>query len=144
LRKLPSRWLTGIAALLVLLSVQRSVAAQPAPEVRGERAASAWLKLLDNGQYAQSWQDSSSYFRKRVTESDWVSTIASLRQTLGGLAARELSSTGIATSLPGAPDGNYVVIQYDTSFTNKRSASETVIMMLDKDGQYRLAGYFIR
>jgi hypothetical protein len=139
-----SLWLTSVAAFLALLFALRTVAAQPAPDVGGERAASVWLKLVDDGEYAQSWQDSSSYFRSRVTESDWVGTIASLRQALGGLASRELASTGIATSLPGGPDGNYVVIQYHSSFTNKRSADETVIMMLDKDGQYRLAGYFIR
>jgi Protein of unknown function (DUF4019) len=143
-RNPPSRWLRGAAAILTLLFALRTVAAQPAPDVGGERAASAWLKLVDDGEYAQSWQDSSSYFRSRVTESDWVSTIASLRQALGGLASRELASTGMATSLPGGPDGHYVVILYDTSFTGKRSATETVIMMLDKDGQYRLAGYFIR
>jgi hypothetical protein len=143
-RKPPSRWLTGVAALLALLSTPRTVAAQLAPDARGEQAATAWLRLVDDGKYAQSWQDSSSYFRSRVTENDWVSTIASLRQALGGLAARDLASTGTATSLPGGPDGSYVVIQYHSSFTGKRSADETVIMMLDKDGQFRLAGYFIR
>ncbi len=48
------------------------------------------------------------------------------------------------TSLPGAPDGEYVVISYETSFTNKKSAIETVTPMLDKDGKWRVSGYFIK
>lgn len=139
-----SRWLTPVITAIALLFTIRTVAAQPAPKAGGEHAAAVWLGLVDDGKYAQSWQDASGYFRGRVTEDDWVSTIASLRQALGGLAARELASAETAAALPGAPDGNYEVIQYNTSFTNKRSATETVIMKLDKDGQYRLVGYFIR
>jgi hypothetical protein len=36
-----------------------------------------------------------------------------------------------------------VVIQYDTSFANKKSAVETVTPLLDSDGQWRVSGYFI-
>jgi len=49
-----------------------------------------------------------------------------------------------ATSLPGAPDGDYVVIQFQTSFANKASAVETITPMRDRDGAYRVSGYFIR
>jgi len=37
-----------------------------------------------------------------------------------------------------------VVIRYDASFANKKSAIETVTPMLDKDGQWRVSGYFIK
>ena len=49
-----------------------------------------------------------------------------------------------ATSLPGAPDGEYVVIQFEASFGNKRASVETVTPMLDKDGQWRVSGYYIK
>jgi len=140
----PPRWLAFSFAFIALLFVLRTAAAQPAPDAGAERAASVWLRLVDDGKYAESWKDASSYFRSRVTEDDWVNTIASLRAALGGLAARDIASAETATALPGAPDGNYAVIQYSTSFSNKRSATETVVMKLDKDGQYRLVGYFIR
>jgi hypothetical protein len=48
------------------------------------------------------------------------------------------------TELPGAPDGQYVVMQFETSFANKKSAIETVTFMLEKDGQWKSAGYFIK
>ena len=48
------------------------------------------------------------------------------------------------TSLPGAPDGEYVVIQFDTSFENKKAAIETVTPMMDQDGTWRVSGYYIK
>ena len=46
--------------------------------------------------------------------------------------------------MPGAPDGEYVVIQFETSFENKKHAIETVTPMMDKDGTWRVSGYYIR
>ena len=60
------------------------------------------------------------------------------------LVSRKLKSTQFATSLPGAPDGEYVVIQFEASFGNKRASVETVTPMLEKDGQWRVSGYFIK
>ena len=48
------------------------------------------------------------------------------------------------TELPGAPDGEYVVFQFDTQFERKRAAVETVTPMCDPDGSWRVSGYFIR
>jgi hypothetical protein len=48
------------------------------------------------------------------------------------------------TSLPGAPDGEYVVIQFMSSFENKRFAIETVTPMKDKDAKWRVSGYYMR
>ena len=58
--------------------------------------------------------------------------------------SRQVISTKYATSLPGAPDGEYVVIQFKTSFENKASAVETVTPMKDPDGEWRVGGYFIK
>jgi len=44
---------------------------------------------------------------------------------------------------PGAPAGNYVVLQFTTAF-EKRPATETVTLMLDCDRGWRLAGYFVK
>ncbi|MBM4320898.1 MAG: DUF4019 domain-containing protein, partial [Deltaproteobacteria bacterium] len=55
----------------------------------------------------------------------------------------KLKSARYQTSLPGAPDGEYVVIQFESSFENKRSAIETITPMLDS-GKWRVSGYFIK
>jgi len=60
------------------------------------------------------------------------------------LVSRKVKSRQLVDKLPGAPDGKYVVIQYDTVFAGKASAVETVTPMLDRDGTWRVSGYFIK
>ena len=63
---------------------------------------------------------------------------------MGKLISRQVKSTSYRTSLPGAPDGEYVIIQFKTSFDNKKSAIETVTPMKEKDGSWRVSGYYIK
>jgi hypothetical protein len=64
----------------------------------------------------------------------WNQALAASRKPLGGLLSRKTKTTKYATSLPGAPDGEYVVIQFTSSFVNKKSAIETITPMKDPDG----------
>ena len=65
------------------------------------------------------------------------------RGSYGALVSRKLKKAEYRTSLPGAPDGQYVVLQYDSSFEHKKAAVETVTPMKDADGVWRVSGYFI-
>jgi len=67
-----------------------------------------------------------------------------VRASLGTVVSRKVKSARYLTTLPGAPDGQYVVIQYQSSFGHKKSAIKTVTPMLDGDGQWRVSGYYIR
>ena len=108
------------------------------------RACAAWLKLVDAADYPASYQAASTLFKDHISEATWVQQVEAARKPLGAVVSRRVKAAQYATSLPGAPDGQYVVIQYRTSFTNKKSAIETVTPMLDRDGQWRVSGYYIR
>lgn len=107
-------------------------------------AAEEWLGIVDAGLYGQSWYETSGYFRRAVMQDEWVQALESVRTPLGGLLARKVKRTVYATSLPGAPDGEYVVIQFETSFQDKRAAIETVTPMRDEDGRWRVGGYYVQ
>ena len=107
-------------------------------------SATAWLELVDAGEYAKSWETAARYFKNAVTEEQWKQALSSARRPLGEVRSRKLKSRQYATSLPGAPDGEYVVIQFESSFENKRSAVETITPMREADGKWRVSGYFIR
>ncbi len=109
-----------------------------------EAAAASWLQLVDSGQYAQSWKEAASVFKATLTEQQWVEKLKQVMQPLGARTSRRLKSAEYKTELPGVPDGQYVVIQYDSSFAHKKSAVETVVPMMDRDGKWRVSGYFIR
>ena len=107
-------------------------------------AAEIWLKLVDDGDYGKSWDEAAGYFKKAVSKDQWQSSLAAVRVPLGKVISREVKSKRYTKQLPGAPDGEYVVIEFDTSFENKSSAIETVTPMLDKDGLWRVSGYYIK
>jgi hypothetical protein len=108
------------------------------------RSAKAWLALVDNVKYEESWDEAAGFFKGAVTEEQWQQSMKSVRKPLGKNISRKLQSKLYLTSLPGAPDGEYVVIKFDSSFENKKYTIETVTPMLDKDGKWRVSGYFMK
>jgi hypothetical protein len=107
-------------------------------------SAQAWLEMIEIGDYAGSWEVAAEYFKSVITKDNWQNTLTGVRTPFGKTLSRKLISQQPMTSLPGAPDGDYVVIQFQTSFENKASAVETITPMLDKDGKWRVAGYYIK
>jgi hypothetical protein len=73
-----------------------------------------------------------------------MNSVHSVRGPLGTLISRKVESARCASSLPGAPDGEYVVIQNESQFANKASAIETVTPRLEKDGSWKVSGYYIK
>ena len=133
-----------LLSCLSLIVCSQTLLADEAAEKEAQAAAKQWLALVDQGQYAESWGTASSYFKNAVPEMQWLQSMKGARQPLGKMISRRLKSATFTTSLPGTPDGQYVVIQYATSFENKASAIETVTPMRDPDRQWRVSGYFIK
>jgi hypothetical protein len=109
-----------------------------------ERAARDWLALADSDDAAGTWAASAPLFRRAVPADAWTRALDGARAPLGAVVTRTLRTGRPATELPGAPDGEYVVFEFDTQFTHKRAAVETVTPMRDADGRWRVSGYFIR
>jgi hypothetical protein len=133
-----------IACVLFILFSRMPAFANETAEKRAMEASDTWLKLIDNSNYAKSWETAAVLFRNAVAKEQWHQSLNAVRKPLGKVMKRTVRSKQYATSLPGAPDGEYVVIQYETSFENKKSSVETVTPMLDKDGKWRVSGYYIK
>jgi len=136
------------ALLIVVLAIQISLSvpalAQQKPEELAEQSSGTWLSLNDSGKYADSYDQAAAYFKNAVTSDQWQQSMHAVRDSLGKVHSRTLKTATYTKSLPGAPDGEYVVIQYESSFEHKQSAIETVTPMLDTDGKWRVSGYFIK
>jgi len=76
-------------------------------------AAKNWLSLVDSGNYAESWQKASKYFKNFVPEKQWQQSLNTMRHPLGKVISREVEIKQYKTSLPGAPDGEYVVMKLE-------------------------------
>jgi hypothetical protein len=116
----------------------------PEAEEKALVAAKAWLALVDEGRYVDSWHETAELMRAAVDRDAWEKTIRAVRAPLGKTVSREVKWRRYRTSLPGAPDGEYVILQFTTSFENKKQAVETVTPMLQEDGTWRVSGYYIK
>jgi hypothetical protein len=141
----------GVQMKLVTLSIVCTLLlsipalAQDSREItEAQTSAATWLALVDTGKYSESWEQSAALLKSAVTMAAWITAVSHVRGPLGALKSRHLQSTSFTHTLPGAPDGNYVVIKYTTQFENKESAIETVTPLQEKDGTWRVSGYFIK
>jgi len=114
------------------------------PEDLAQTSAQSWLALTDSAKYAESWQEASTAFKASISQDKWVEMVAPVRTPLGKVLSRKLKSATYLKDPPNLPSGEYVQILYDTSFENRKDAVESIAPMLDKDGKWRVTGYFIK
>lgn len=133
-----------VASILVLGGCGKKGASNPEAEKAAVECSQAWLVLLDAGKYAESWDEAAELLKAAVGKEDLSKSLLAARKPFGKMVSRDLKSRQYTTSLPGAPNGQYVIIQYNTSFENGKSAVETITPMLDKDGKWKVSGYYIK
>lgn len=143
MRKTRLMILTMIGLILGTMTFA-TAATDSAKEKQATAAAEKWLDLVDAGKYAASWETAAKYFQNAISREKWEQTLDAVRKPLGKLIKRKLISATYKTALPAAPDGQYVVIQFEASFVNKKNAIETVTPMLSEDGKWRVSGYYIK
>ncbi len=138
--------LTMLAVLLFCGCEGKELKSKSNPEAEKAATESAelWLRLVDTGRYAESWEQTAGYFKTSITKEAWQKYFQWLREPLGRPISRKMISCKYTTSLPRVPKGEYVVIQYISFFEKKRDVVETVTPVLDKDGKWRVSGYFIK
>lgn len=100
--------------------------------------------MIDAHEIDQTWTEASSLFKQSVSKDQWRSLIPNVRTPLGAVVSRSLKSSEARTTMPGAPDGDYRILQFDTRFTQKQAAIETVVLQLESSRGWRVSGYFIR
>ena len=123
---LPSRW-KSIPGLGAELDHPAQVA-----------AAQDWLALIDAGDYAQSWQAGSAWFQSAVNQDEWVKTSEKVRRPLGRIIARSNVSSRSAAG------GSRMELRYASSFAALPRATETVLLMREDSGDWKITGYLIR
>ncbi|HJT44520.1 MAG TPA: DUF4019 domain-containing protein [Rhizomicrobium sp.] len=131
---------TLLAALLIFGTVAPSLsqparrtvsAATPAPDDRARQ----WLILVDDKNYAQSWNEAGKGFQTRQKADVWAKDAAAKRGPLGAVASRGLKSIDLSRN-------DTCIIRYDTVFAHKAAAIETVTLTFE-NGSWAVADYAV-
>lgn len=138
IRRIVVMALMGLALPARAQDAQEDFDARPATD-----AAEAWLALVDAGRYGESWEAAAPTFKEAIARTPWEVAVQEARGKVGILVRRKLRSARSTLNPPGSPPGEYVVIQNESRFDNRPLATETVTLQKQKDGRWRVAGYFI-
>lgn len=134
--------LLGLVAVLGFSSL--GAADDSGKEKQAAVTAEKWLKAVDSGNYTEVWAEASDVLKSAVKKEQFEDSLQSTKKAFGKLISRKEKSRTYKTSLPGAPDGEYVVLTFETSFENKKSAIETVTVQFGKNDQGKISGYYIK
>jgi hypothetical protein len=143
MRYLATLFALALAALAAALSATAAEeeGVDVAPAIR---AAQDWLAVVDSGRYADAWEQGHDVFKETVLKLRFETAVQAAREPLGTPLSRKLRSATYSRGMPGAPPGEYVVIQFHTQFDKRPLSTETVTPMRVGDGPWKVSGYFIR
>jgi hypothetical protein len=133
-----------LVMLVMLLVSSFALAQEDKNIVEAKAAAERWLDLADTGNYDATWDQAAGAFQAAIDKAAWNGTVQSARLPFGAFKSRTLQSATYSKTLPGAPAGEYVVIQYLTQFDGDRKAVETVTPSRAADGSWKVSGYYIK
>lgn len=109
-----------------------------------ESSARSWLGLVDSGHYKESLENSSPLLRAKTSETEWIKLMTAIRSPRGAMSSRFIATAGATNSLFGFPEGNYVILQFYTTFTEKGLVLEIVTLAKDQDEKWQISEYAIK
>ena len=139
-----SKLILGIVTILALSVCSFSQVNSKDEKVKSAtQSISTWLTVVDSGAYSKSCASTGSLFQKQVSDSQWVDALNKARKPFGSMISRSVKKAEYMTSLPGVPDGEYVVAVFQTKFKKKKNAQETTTAVYENDS-WKIVGYFIK
>lgn len=115
------------------------------PELAASAEASAnWVKVIDQGNYDQAWDQGALTLKLRIPKKDWKTILEVTRKPFGSVKSREIADQRTAQDPAGLPKGNYMVVVYNTSFNNGKTTNELVTLVQETDGKWRGLTYMIK
>lgn len=133
-----------IAAAAMIIIPLVSEKPDPQKASKAKAAAEEFLDLVDQGQYQESWQVAAAPLREKVSLEEWVRHLEKARVRSGGLVERRQDDIAFSTMAKDSPEGEYIVLKYESRFEAGGQLEETITVMLDQNGNWRVAGYFMQ
>ena len=91
-----------------------------------------------------AYEAAAESFRNGIERVKWEVAAQNARAASGPLVNRRMRTAAFTRSLPGAPEGEYVVFQFDARYDRQPLVTEVLTAEREKDGKWRVAGYLLR
>jgi hypothetical protein len=107
-------------------------------------AGRKWLALIDADQVGVAWDESAKRLKASVARDKFIAEVRRARKPLGKVTSRAPEKFARAHQLPGAPDGDYAIIEYTAKFAGGKTLAEQLVWTLEDGDKWRVAGYYYR
>jgi len=134
-------FLLAFVALAVAMSLP--VSAQDARSSEVQDAARDWLALADKMDGPATYAAAGAKFTARMPLERWSKALKDARTPLGANTRRTVVSTQFTDKVQGQPKGDYALILFRSSFTNREFTQERLTLEKTAKG-WQVIGYFIR
>lgn len=128
--------------LIILTLCSLPAFAGPSGEDQAVASANAFVKLVDGGQFDKAYDAFSQFGQKAVPKDQFVALMKGVQEKIGTQTSRKLTTKKFVHELPGAPKGDYWVLDYETNFSKKGASVERVTSMLEGKS-WKVAGYVL-
>jgi hypothetical protein len=117
-------------ALTIILFVSLAIQADAEllSRAQSESQARGFLQLLDQGLQDESWQTMSVAFRSLNERVHWNTRQQVIRTSYGPLESRDLKHISYRKTFSLSPDGEYIIVQFRSSYQNKAETIETLVL----------------
>jgi len=108
-----------------------------------EKTAINWLRKLNNKQYKDCWNMLSETTQSQSNFKEWNAYFSiELMPELGDFISRKYYLAEIEKELEGLPEGTYVTVRYQSTYTNTDSAEEIIMLTQLQNGQWSILSFF--
>lgn len=103
-----------------------------------------WINLIDQFQFGATWLEASGLVRDVTTQEQWAAAMQQTRQGLGPVTSRRVASHTTVEVLPNGTRGNFMIIHYDTNYSQRPNMVETITLMTEGMlSQWKVVAYRI-
>jgi hypothetical protein len=129
---------------ILIVCLAAPAAATLLSQAQAENQARGFLKQLDLGQNDESWQAMSDLFQELNDQALWKARQKAIRTSYGALISRELKDVRYRTTFSLSPDGEYVIVQFGSSYQHKTESIETVVLDCSSAPDCTVRAYVIK
>jgi len=105
--------------------------------------AETFSATIDDNNYQAAYQSGSKLLHLTSTENQWISEIGRTREVLGTALQRKLKAVKSISTYPGLPDGEYMLVYFETKMEHKEKAAE-VLLVAQIDGAWKVCSYHLK
>jgi len=136
--------LLGLMTLALIIIPAMNKTPDEDTSIKATDAAVKFLYLVDSGKYVQSWEVSSDHLQRTLPQEQWSEQLAEIRGTVGTIVERVKDEVTYLEGDGDMPAGEYVVIRFNSKFSDKEYVLESVTLHLGAGKEWRVAGYFLK